>query len=155
MPALRTSSEAAEPVWPGAGCSGIMTLDCQASTRTDDLAAAQRYRLSARESAHLGRALLYVHRHTPLITDAVLKAKLGQLIAAGEAMDYAVKLKDHGRYRRQPLKGVAHGHAQPTRRTRVNRVGTTRYPPMPLSTGSDTETSHVHVGMVTPAEPSS
>lgn len=44
----------------------------------------------------LGRALLYVHRQTPLIGDAILKAKFGQLISAGEAMDFAVKLKDHG-----------------------------------------------------------
>lgn len=48
-------------------------------------------------SPRLGRALLYVHQQTPLITDTIIKAKLGQLIAAGEAMDYAVKLKDHGR----------------------------------------------------------
>jgi hypothetical protein len=46
----------------------------------------------------LGRALLYVHKQTPLVTDGIMKAKLGQLIAAGEAMDYAVKLKDHGRW---------------------------------------------------------
>ena len=45
----------------------------------------------------LGRALFYVHQQTPLITDTVMKARLGQLIAAGQAMDYAVKLKDHGR----------------------------------------------------------
>jgi hypothetical protein len=44
----------------------------------------------------LGRALLYVHMQTPLIRDGIMKAKLGQLIAAGEAMDYAVKLKGHG-----------------------------------------------------------
>jgi len=45
----------------------------------------------------LGRALFYVHKQAPLVTDPVHKAKLGQLIAAGEAMDYVVKLKDHGR----------------------------------------------------------
>lgn len=45
----------------------------------------------------LGRALFYVHRQAPLINDPVQKAKLGQLIAAGEAMDYVVKLKDHGK----------------------------------------------------------
>jgi hypothetical protein len=33
---------------------------------------------------------------TPLIREVVVKAKLTQLIAAGEAMDYVVKLKGHG-----------------------------------------------------------
>lgn len=51
----------------------------------------------------LGRALLYVHRQTPLITDAVMKAQLGQLIAAGEAMDFVVRLKDHGRSLTGPM----------------------------------------------------
>lgn len=46
-------------------------------------------------SPRLGRALFYVHQQAPIITDPVIKAKLGQLIAAGEAMGYAVTLKDH------------------------------------------------------------
>lgn len=44
----------------------------------------------------LGRALLYVHQQAPLISDPMIKAQLGQLIAAGEAMDFVVKLKGHG-----------------------------------------------------------
>lgn len=46
-------------------------------------------------SPRLGRALFYVHQQTQVITDPVVKAKLGQLIAAGQAMGYAVTLKDH------------------------------------------------------------
>jgi hypothetical protein len=44
----------------------------------------------------LGRALFYLHQQTPIITNPMIRARLGQLIAAGEAMEYAVKLKDHG-----------------------------------------------------------
>ena len=43
----------------------------------------------------LGRALFYVHQQTQVIVDPVIKAKLAQLIGAGEAMAYAVTLKDH------------------------------------------------------------
>ena len=45
-------------------------------------------------SPRLGRALFYVHQQTQVITDPVIKAKLGQLIAAGQAMGFAVTLKD-------------------------------------------------------------
>ncbi|RAG59860.1 hypothetical protein DN550_35900, partial [Burkholderia multivorans] len=48
-------------------------------------------------SPRLGRALFYVHQQTQVITDPVIKAKLAQLIGAGEAMSYAVALKDHRR----------------------------------------------------------
>lgn len=43
----------------------------------------------------LGRALFYVHQQAQVVTDPVIRAKLAQLIAAGEAMAYAVTLKDH------------------------------------------------------------
>lgn len=46
-------------------------------------------------SPRLGRALFYVHQQTQVITNPVIKAKLAQLIGAGEAMSYAVTLKDH------------------------------------------------------------
>lgn len=46
-------------------------------------------------SPRLGRALFYIHQQTGVISDPLIKAKLGQLIAAGEAMGYAVTLKDH------------------------------------------------------------
>lgn len=45
-------------------------------------------------SPRLGRALFYVHQQTQVITDPVIKAKLGQLIAAGQAIGFAVTLKD-------------------------------------------------------------
>lgn len=45
----------------------------------------------------LGRALFFVHQQGPMIDDQVVRAKLGQLLAAGEAMAYAVTLKDHKR----------------------------------------------------------
>lgn len=43
----------------------------------------------------LGRALFFVHQQARVISDPVPRAKLAQLIAAGEAMGYAVALKDH------------------------------------------------------------
>lgn len=43
----------------------------------------------------LGRALFYIHQQTRVISEPLIKAKLSQLIAAGEAMGYAVTLKDH------------------------------------------------------------
>lgn len=45
----------------------------------------------------LGRALFFVHQQAQVVTDPVVRAKLSQLTAAGEAMSYAVTLKDHGR----------------------------------------------------------
>ncbi|MFL4480521.1 hypothetical protein ACIPUB_19880 [Paeniglutamicibacter sp. ORCA_105] len=46
-------------------------------------------------SPRLGRALFYIHQQTRLITQPIIRAKLGQLISAGDAMGYAVTLKDH------------------------------------------------------------
>ncbi|OZE13462.1 hypothetical protein CH249_01320 [Rhodococcus sp. 05-2255-3B1] len=46
-------------------------------------------------SPRLGRALFFIHQQASVITDHVVRAQLGQLIAAGEAMSYAVTLKDH------------------------------------------------------------
>lgn len=43
----------------------------------------------------LGRALFYLHQQVRYVTERVVRAKLGQLIAAGEAMDYAVRLRGH------------------------------------------------------------
>jgi hypothetical protein len=43
----------------------------------------------------LGRALFYLHQQVRHVTERVVQAKLGQLIAAGEAMDYAVRLRGH------------------------------------------------------------
>lgn len=45
----------------------------------------------------LGRALFYVHQQTQVSVDPLIKAKLAQLIGAGEAMAYAVTLKDHAK----------------------------------------------------------
>jgi hypothetical protein len=44
----------------------------------------------------LGRALFYLHQQVRYVTQPVVKAKLGQLIAAGDAMDYANRLRGHG-----------------------------------------------------------
>jgi hypothetical protein len=44
----------------------------------------------------LGRALFYLHQQVRYVTQPVVRAKLGQLIAAGDAMDYAVRLRGHG-----------------------------------------------------------
>jgi hypothetical protein len=42
------------------------------------------------------RALFYLHPQVRYVTQPVVRAKLGQLIAAGDAMDYAVRLRGHG-----------------------------------------------------------
>ena len=44
----------------------------------------------------LGRALFFIHQQVPVISDAVIRARLEQLINAGDAMIYAVALKGHG-----------------------------------------------------------
>jgi hypothetical protein len=43
----------------------------------------------------LGRALFYIHNQVRYVNAPVVRAKLGQLIAAGEAMDYAVRLRGY------------------------------------------------------------
>lgn len=48
-------------------------------------------------SPRLGRALFYVYQQIQVITEPVIKANLAQLISAGEAMSYAVTLKDQKR----------------------------------------------------------
>lgn len=45
-------------------------------------------------SPRLGRALFFIHQQAQVITDPLLRAKLAQLIGAGEAMGFAVTLKD-------------------------------------------------------------
>lgn len=46
--------------------------------------------------ARLGRALFYVHKQLSVISEPVIKAKLGQLAAAADAMDFAVRLRGFG-----------------------------------------------------------
>ncbi|PFG18448.1 hypothetical protein ATK74_3038 [Propionicimonas paludicola] len=46
--------------------------------------------------ARLGRALFYVHKQLAAINEPVVKAKLGQLSAAADAMDFAVRLRGFG-----------------------------------------------------------
>lgn len=46
----------------------------------------------------LGRALFYVHQQLLHATEPVVRSKLGGLILAGEAMDFAVRLKGSGAF---------------------------------------------------------
>jgi hypothetical protein len=48
-------------------------------------------------NARLGRALVYLHQQDSLISAPLVRAQLEKLLLAGRAMDFAARLRGHGR----------------------------------------------------------
>lgn len=48
-------------------------------------------------TARLGRALIYLHQQDGLITNPVIRAQMEKVLLAGRAMDFAARLRNHGR----------------------------------------------------------
>jgi hypothetical protein len=66
-------------------------------------------------TARLGRGLVYIHQQDPLITERLIRARLEKLLVAGQAMDFASRLRGHGR---DLTPALAVEYAGPRRRRR-------------------------------------
>ncbi|MGY2084848.1 hypothetical protein [Blastococcus sp. SYSU DS0539] len=62
-----------------------MTLSSPAQARRPD------------RTARLGRALIYIHHQEPLIREPLVSAAMETLLVAGRSMDFASRLRGHGR----------------------------------------------------------